>query len=108
MMTQNSQSVKGLEDADVSWAKKTAPIGTVSVSGREICGLIEARSHGRRAGQGIVWLETQHDMVEGEPTADLSVLMGMVDTANGIVPASGLAIWLGLSKLWICKIRLHR
>ena len=46
---------------------------------------LEARTHGRRAGKGIVWLTNTHEMVEGQQTADFVKLMGMVDTANGVV-----------------------
>ncbi|MCL6238758.1 MULTISPECIES: thioesterase family protein [Acinetobacter] len=107
MMTQNSQSVKGLEDADVT-GPETAPIwdGIRQWPGGYIQS-IEARSHGRRAGQGIVWLRTQHDMVEGEPTADFVRLMGMVDTANGIVPRQDWPFGWGFPNLDL-QIHLHR
>jgi hypothetical protein len=37
-------------------------------------------------GHGRIWLTTELDMVEGEPTTDLTRLMGLADTANGIAP----------------------
>lgn len=43
----------------------------------------------RRPGKGVVWLTNDMDMVEGETTADIVRLMGMVDTANGVVPREG-------------------
>lgn len=51
---------------------------------------IEARAvEGHRAGKGIVWINTPKDMVEGQPTSEFVHLMGLVDTANGIVPRQG-------------------
>lgn len=48
---------------------------------------IETRSnHHRRGGKGIVWMKPFYDMVEGEQTSDFVRHMGLVDTANGIVP----------------------
>lgn len=40
----------------------------------------------RRAGRGVVWMNNDLDMVEGQVTSSFVHLMGMVDTANGIVP----------------------
>ncbi|WP_288817823.1 thioesterase family protein [uncultured Micrococcus sp.] len=37
-------------------------------------------------GRGRVWLSTDVEMVEGEPTEDLTRLIGLADTANGIAP----------------------
>lgn len=51
---------------------------------------IQARAHGdRRAGKGIVWLNTPIEMVEGQATSDFVHLIGLIDTANGIVPRCG-------------------
>ena len=64
----------------------------------------------RRSGRGMVWITNDLDMVEGEATDDLVHLLGMVDTANGVVPRLG----LGLSKLeWMfpntdLQIHMHR
>jgi len=64
----------------------------------------------RRPGRGMVWITNDNEMVEGEPTEDLVHLLGMVDTANGVVPRLG----LGLSKLeWMfpntdLQIHMHR
>ena len=70
MMMQNSHEIKGLEDAHGN-APEHAPVweGIRQWPGGYIQS-IEARSHQRRAGKGIVWLRTPHDMVEGEPTSD--------------------------------------
>lgn len=87
MQTQNTQSIAGLEDAFVTppeqlpvWdGMKCWPGGYIQS--------IQARADAtRRAGRGIVWLNTQVDMVEGEKTLDFVKLMGLIDTANGVVP----------------------
>lgn len=107
MMTQHSQSVKGLEDAHAD-GPETAPIweGIRQWPGGYIQS-IEARSHQRRAGKGIVWLRTQHDMVEDESTSDFVRLMGMVDTANGIVPRQDWPFRWGFPNLDL-QIHMHR
>ncbi|WP_180042997.1 MULTISPECIES: thioesterase family protein [unclassified Acinetobacter] len=107
MMTQNSHEIKGLEDAHGN-APENAPVweGIRQWPGGYIQS-IEARSHERRAGKGIVWLRTPHDMVEGEPTTDFVRLMGMVDTANGVVPRQEVPFSWGFPNLDL-QIHLHR
>ncbi|MEJ2898285.1 thioesterase family protein [Acinetobacter sp. NS-4] len=107
MMTQQSRSVKGLEDAHAT-GPEAAPIweGIRQWPGGYIQS-IEARSHERRAGKGIVWLRTQHDMVEDESTSDFVRLMGMVDTANGIVPRQDWPFSWGFPNLDL-QIHMHR
>ena len=107
MMTQNSHEIKGLEDAHGN-APEHAPVweGIRQWPGGYIQS-IEARSHQRRAGKGIVWLRTPHDMVEGEPTSDFVRLMGMVDTANGIVPRQETPFSWGFPNLDL-QIHMHR
>ncbi len=87
MMTQNSQQIAGLEDHSVEhpenlpvWSGiKSWPGGYIQT--------IEARTDDQhRAGKGIVWLHNRQEMVEGQCTTDFVRLMGMVDTANGVVP----------------------
>lgn len=107
MMTQNSHEIKGLEDAHGN-VPEHAPVweGIRQWPGGYIQS-IEARSHQRRAGNGIVWLRTPHDMVEGEPTSDFVRLMGMVDTANGIVPRQEPPFSWGFPNLDL-QIHMHR
>lgn len=107
MITQNTHDIKGLEDAHGS-APEHAPVweGIRQWPGGYIQS-IEARSHQRRAGKGIVWLRTQHDMVENEPTSDFVRLMGMVDTANGIVPRQETPFSWGFPNLDL-QIHMHR
>jgi hypothetical protein len=69
---------------------------------------IETRAHpDHRAGKGIVWLRNSLDMVEGQPTTDFSRLLGMVDTANGIVPRQDPNAGWGFPNLDL-QIHMHR
>lgn len=107
MMTQNSQQMLGLEDQAVD-GPDAAPVweGIRKWPGGFIQS-IEARSPGRRAGKGIVWLHTQHEMIEGQPSSDFVRLMGLVDTANGIVPRQDWPFQWGFPNLDL-QIHLHR
>ena len=46
----------------------------------------------RRPGRGMVWMTNDIQMIAGVPTTDLVHLLGMVDTANGVVPRVGLGL----------------
>ncbi|MEN2752687.1 thioesterase family protein, partial [Psychrobacter sp. FBL11] len=46
----------------------------------------------RRPGKGMVWITNDIEMVADEPTDDLVHLLGMVDTANGVVPRLGIEL----------------
>ncbi|MBP8099090.1 MAG: thioesterase family protein [Acinetobacter sp.] len=107
MMVQNSKSIQGLEDQQVL-GPENAPIweGIRQWPGGYIQS-IQARSHERREGQGVVWLNTVHDMVEGQTTSDFVRLMGMVDTANGVVSRQSWPFTWGFPNLDL-QIHLHR
>ncbi|MDD2944431.1 thioesterase family protein [Acinetobacter haemolyticus] len=107
MMTQNSQVVKSLEDAQVAGPDHASIWEGIRQWPGGYIESIEARSHERRAGKGVVWLRTQHDMVEAEPTSDFVRLMGMVDTANGVVPRQEVPFSWGFPNLDL-QIHLHR
>ena len=87
MMTQDTTHIAGLEDHAVEhpenlpiWqGMKDWPGGFIQST--------ETRcdAEKRRAGKGVVWISNNLDMVEGQQTNDFVHLMGMVDTANGIV-----------------------
>lgn len=88
MMMQDSSEIMGLEDAV---QKRPVHIPVHNILGdwdgqfiQTIQSQVEPSQH--RAGKGVVWLNTDVDMVEGEETSDFVHLMGMLDTANGIVP----------------------
>ncbi|OTG80486.1 thioesterase [Acinetobacter sp. ANC 5054] len=107
MMTQNSQIAHGLEDQSVN-GPELAPLweGIRQWPGGFIHS-IEARSHERRAGRGIVWLNTPYEMIEGETSSDFVRLMGLVDTANGIVLRQDRPFKWGFPNLDL-QIHLHR
>lgn len=86
IMTHNTQEVFGLEDKVVN-----NPSELPNWEGMRIWpgGYIES-IHLRaapdiRPGKGLVWISTDIPLVEGETTSDFARLMGLVDTANGIV-----------------------
>lgn len=89
MVISNTEVVAGLEDeiiakpeTGVVWDEiKNWPGGYIQS--------LEARRLERRAGKGMVWLSNSYSMVEGQQHSDFVKLMGMVDTANGIVTRQG-------------------
>src|SRR5699024_4652576 len=87
MGIQDSSEVGGLEDLAVQQPDALpAWYGMSRWPGGFIQTLETRAVEGHRAGKGIVWLNTEKDMVEGEPTSDFVHLVGLMDTANGIVP----------------------
>jgi len=87
MLIQDSSYIAGLEDHPVEHPENL-PVwtGIKRWPGGYIAS-IEARTDAQhRAGKGIVWLHNKQDMVENQVTSDFVRLMGMVDTANGVVP----------------------
>jgi hypothetical protein len=87
MQTQNTQTIAGLEDHFVT-PPEQLPLwdGMKCWPGGYIQSITARADQSRRGGQGIVWLNTQIPLVEGEETLDFVRLMGLVDTANGVVP----------------------
>jgi len=85
MMTSNSQSVAGLEDQSIGTPEQLPIWHEIRQWPGGYIHSIEARTEQRRQGAGIVWLSNTLDMVEGRPTSSFVKLMGMVDTANGVV-----------------------
>ena len=112
LMTQDTSEIAGLEDQKAKHKPEDLPVWS-DMQGWP-GGFIESvrlvAEPNRRAGKGMVWITNDMAMVEGEPTDDMVHLMGMVDTANGVVPRLG----LGLSKLeWMfpntdLQIHMHR
>lgn len=85
MMTNNSQNVAGLEDQNIGTPENLPIWQEIRQWPGGYIQSIEARTEQRRQGAGIVWLSNVLDMVEGQETTAFVKLMGMVDTANGIV-----------------------
>ena len=113
LMTQDTSEIAGIEDQKAVHKPEELPIWE-DMKGWP-GGFIEsvrlvADDTQRRPGRGMVWITNDVEMIEGKPTDDLVHLLGMVDTANGVVPRLG----LGLSELeWMfpntdLQIHMHR
>ncbi len=90
MCVQDSSAVAGLEDQAIAQPDALPEWHGMSRWPGGFIQSIEARvAENYRAGKGIVWLNNSKDMIENQPTSDFVHLMGMVDTANGIVPRQG-------------------
>jgi len=94
LLTQDTSAIVGIEDSKSEFAPSDLP--EWDEMHRWPGGFIKTLKlysvTGRRAGRGMAWVTTDVEMVAGEPTSDLTALMGMVDTANGIVPRLGLGL----------------
>ena len=86
MMTQDTTDISGLEDSAIEHPENF-PIweGMKDWPGGFIRSTETRCNTERRAGKGVVWITNDLDMVENQLTSDFVHLMGMVDTANGIV-----------------------
>lgn len=112
LMTQDTSSIAGLEDERALHHPENLPAWADMKGwpGGYIKSLQFVSAPNRRAGQGMVWVTNSTEMVTGKTTDDLVRLMGMVDTANGVVPRLG----LGLADTeWIfpntdLQIHMHR
>lgn len=112
LMTQDTSEIAGLEDQIAQYQPEELAVwdGMKGWPGGFIKTVRLVTDADRRAGRGMVWITNDVEMVEGEPTDDLVHLLGMVDTANGVVPRLG----LGLSTLeWMfpntdLQIHMHR
>lgn len=108
MCTQDSSEVAGLEDQRIQQPDTLPEWKGMSRWPGGFIQSIETRAdESHRAGKGIVWLNNSTDMVENQPTSDFVHLMGMVDTANGIVPRQGYDFAWGFPNLDL-QIHLHR
>lgn len=87
MITSDTTEVHGLEDDKVSHPEDLPSWdGMAHWGGGFIRSITTHADPNRRAGRGIVWVHSPFNMVEGQPTSDFVRLIGLVDTANGIVP----------------------
>lgn len=89
MVLSDTKAVQGLEDQPITSPEQAERWEEIYNWPGGYIQSIEARTPGRRQGKGIVWLTNPHQMVEGEQTSSFVRLMGMVDTANGIVTRQG-------------------
>ncbi|MBI0426703.1 thioesterase family protein [Psychrobacter sp. NG27] len=112
LMTQDTSEIAGLEDQTAQHKPEDLPVwdDMKGWPGGFIKSVRLVAEPDRRPGCGMVWITNDVDMIEGVPTGDVVHLLGMVDTANGVVPRLG----LGLSKLeWMfpntdLQIHMHR
>lgn len=87
MMTQDTSAIAGLEDHALEGPEHT-PVweGMRDWPGGFIQSIETRADLSRRAGKGVVWMKGLNNMVEGQHCSDFVHIMGLVDTANGIVP----------------------
>lgn len=112
LLTQDTSAIAGLEDKKAAHQPDELPVwdDMKGWPGGFIKSVRLVAEADRRAGKGMVWITTEVDMIAGESTDDLVHLLGMVDTANGVVPRLG----LGLSDAgWMfpntdLQIHMHR
>lgn len=91
MQTSDTSEVAGLEDEHIGHPENYPDWdGMKHWGGGYIDSIYLKADPDNRQGEGIVWINTDIDMVEengqAKPTSDFVHLMGMVDTANGVVP----------------------
>lgn len=112
LMTQDTSQIAGLEDQQAKHQPQQLAVweGMKQWPGGFIESVHLVSEADRRSGKGMVWITNDTEMVAGEPTTDLVKLLGMVDTANGVVPR----LDMSLSKLqWMfpntdLQIHMHR
>ena len=112
LITQDTSVIAGLEDQKSIYKPEVLPAwdGMKGWPGGFIESVRLVAEPNRRPGKGMVWMTNDIDMVEGMPTHDMVHLLGMADTANGVVPRLG----LGMAKLeWMfpntdLQIHMHR
>lgn len=94
LMTQDTSSIAGLEDAQAPHQPKDLPAwdDMKGWPGGFINSVHLVAEADRRSGKGMVWITNELDMIAGKPTTDLVHLLGLVDTANGVVPRLGLGL----------------
>ena len=112
LLTQDTSEIAGIEDQASVHQPEDLPVWDEMKGwpGGFIESVRLVTTEDRRPGRGMVWITNDVQMVEDTPTDDVVHLLGMVDTANGVVPRLG----LGLSKLeWMfpntdLQIHMHR
>ncbi|MBP2280145.1 hypothetical protein H4W00_000958 [Psychrobacter sp. PL19] len=94
LLTQDTSMIAGLEDKSAPHQPDELPVwdDMKGWPGGFIKSVRLVAEADRRPGKGMVWITTDVDMIADEPTDDLVHLLGMVDTANGVVPRLGLGL----------------
>lgn len=109
MAVADTQTIAGLEDTPIQ-TPHTLPrwTGMSRWPGGFIQTLqVHACPTHHRSGKGTVWIGTDVEMVQGETTSDFARIIGLVDTANGIVPRQGDALHWAFPNLDL-HIHMHR
>ncbi len=108
MLIQDSQAIHGLEDAVINhpdcyenWT------GMQRWPGGYIQSIDFRADPNNQAGKGIVWLNNDLNMVDGQKSSDFVHLMGMVDTANGTAPRQNGELTWAFPNLDL-QIHMHR
>ena len=86
MQTQDTHQIAGLEDQSIGLAEQNPVWEDMKKwPGGFIQSTTTRANLAHRTGKGIVWMTTVLDMIESQETNDFVRIMGMVDTANGVV-----------------------
>lgn len=87
MVMSDTSKVCGIEDKPIASPHQLPEYHGMAHWGGGFIQSLEFKADKKnRAGKGIMWVYSPHDMVEGCDTSDFVRLMGLVDTANGTVP----------------------
>ena len=94
MQISDTRAIAGTEDRDIKRPEELADwTGMKQWAGGFIESMQFKADAERRAGKGVVWMNNDLEMVEGQTTSSFVHLLGMVDTANGIVPRAKPGDW---------------
>lgn len=87
MQTQDSSSIAALEDQPIATPENLPKWnGMERWAGGFIRSMEFRVAPEHRAGKGIVWLTNEKTVLQDHPYSEFAHIMGMIDTANGIVP----------------------
>ena len=94
MQISDTRAIAGTEDRDIKRPEELADwTGMKQWAGGFIESMQFKADAEHRAGKGVVWMNNDLEMVEGQTTSSFVHLLGMVDTANGIVPRAKPGEW---------------
>lgn len=108
MLTTDTSAIAGLEDTPLSQHPEMLPEWQGMNWNGGYIRSVRLHADERRDGKGIVWITNDLNMVDGEPVSDFVKIMGMIDTANGIVPRQGLPVQNWAFPNLDLQIHLHR
>lgn len=94
LLTQDTSAIAGLEDMPARYQPDELSewLEMHKWPGGYIQTLRLVSEPERRPGRGMVWMTNNVEMIAGVATSDLVHILGMVDTANGVVPRVGLGL----------------